>query len=291
MDFSIANEYLQVTATDMGAELQSIKGSDGTEYLWQGDPAYWKRRSPILFPYVARLTGGCYEMDGNRYEMGIHGFASGSRFALIGRNPVRMVWELNSDERTRSAYPRDFSFRVVYALNEKALEITYEVENRDIRPMWFGLGGHPGFRVPLKEGLSFEDYRLTFSSPCHPQRIGFSSDCFLNGKDVLYRLQQNRFIPLKHDLFDDDAIVLKTMVREVSLETDKDPHRVTVRFPQMDYVGFWHRPKTDAPFVCIEPWCSLPSAQDQITVFEKKPDLFRLESGSIYRNCWEIILS
>lgn len=287
---TIHNAYLTVTASEEGAELQSVRGADGAEYLWQGDPAYWKRRAPNLFPFVARLTGGEYEMDGNRYRLPIHGFASSSRFALTEGGEERMTWELAADGQTLEAYPRRFVFRVIYALEGSTLAVIYEVENRDLKTMRFGLGGHPGFRVPLREGLRFEDYRLTFGSPCAPRRIRFTPACFLDGTDSPYPLEDGRILPLRHDLFDEDAVVLKDTARTVTLETDKDPRRVTVRFPGMPYVGFWHRPKTDAPFLCIEPWCSLPAAEGGVTVFEEKEDLIRLSAGETYRNRWEILI-
>ena len=49
----IRNEYLQVEISAMGAELMSVYDlKHKTELLWNGDAAYWKRRSPILFPNV-----------------------------------------------------------------------------------------------------------------------------------------------------------------------------------------------------------------------------------------------
>ncbi|MCR5239316.1 MAG: aldose 1-epimerase family protein, partial [Prevotella sp.] len=44
----LKNEQLSVVISEKGAELQSIKDANGKEYLWQGDPAFWPRRSPIL---------------------------------------------------------------------------------------------------------------------------------------------------------------------------------------------------------------------------------------------------
>ena len=223
--------------------------------------------------------------------MGIHGFASDSRFSLIFNGTDKMVWELISDERTRAAFPREFVFRVIYALYGKTLKITYETENRDEKPIWFGLGGHPGFRVPLVDGLSFEDYRISFAEPCHPRRIGLSSSCFPDGTESSFQLENNRNLPLRHELFDNDAIILKDISREVTLESEKDRHSVTVRFPQMAFLGIWQQMNSDAPYICLEPWCSLPSTQDQITDFEKKADLICLKPGEIYQNNWEISIT
>lgn len=79
--------------------------------------------------------------------------------------------------------------------------------------------------------------------------MGTTPDCYLNGRYEPFSLEEDRILRLRHELFDDDAIILKGMAREVTLETDGDHHAVTVAFPQMDYLGLWHQPKTDAPYI------------------------------------------
>lgn len=41
MNIQLKNEFLTVTVNSMGAELRSVRGADGTEYLWRGDAALW----------------------------------------------------------------------------------------------------------------------------------------------------------------------------------------------------------------------------------------------------------
>ena len=284
---TIQNERMSVTVHEMGAQMWSILAHDGTQYLWQGDEKYWADRALTIFPYVARLWQGKYQLDGQTHEMPIHGFAPGSRFAVVQKTDARMVFELTDSEQTRGQYPRRFAFRVIYALEGDALHVIYEVENRDEKPMHFGLGGHPGFNVPLENGKSFSDYRLRFGEPCSPMRVGFSEDCFVNGKDTAFQLEDG-CLPLAHDLFDDDAIVLRDMAREVTLEPIGGGRSVTVSYPDMPYLGIWHWPKTDAPYVCIEPWRSLPSRLGEMAVFEEQADLVHLDSGKTYRNTWSI---
>lgn len=283
---TIQNDALTVTVSQDGAQLQSIVSRDGTQYLWQGNRAYWADRALNLFPYVARLTQGSYYLDGQLYHMDIHGIAPYRRFRAVRQEPDGLVLELASDAQTRAAYPREFVFQVCYQLSKSALYIIYRVENRDSRPMYFGLGGHPGFNVPLVPGKAFQDYRLRFAEPCAPLRVGFTAACFLSGADTQFPLEDGVMLPLRHDLFDQDAIVLKDVSREVTLEAPGDPHAVTVCFPQMPYIGLWHMPRTDAPYVCIEPWCSLPSAQDKIAVLEEQEDLIFLPAGEVYQNRW-----
>ena len=287
---TIANDRLTVTVNSLGAQLWSIQSKDGTEYLWQGDPAYWSDRALTIFPYVARLWQGQYEMDGRRYAMPIHGLAPTSEFALEEKTDTRMALVLRSSEATYAQYPRHFAFRVIYALEGDTLSVTYEVENRDERTMHFGLGGHPGFNVPLEPGRRFEDYRLRFGGPCSPVRVGFTQDCFVSGQDTPFPLEGDTLLPLRHALFDDDAIVLRDMVRSVTLEAPGGRHSVTVSFPDMPYLGIWHWPRTDAPYVCIEPWRSLPARAGKVAVLEEQEDLVHLGRGQRCTNRWQIVL-
>lgn len=284
---TIKNDCLSVTVSEQGAEFQSILGADGTEYLWQGDSTYWSDRALNIFPYVARLTEGSYYLDGELHHMAIHGIAPYRRFSAAEHTDTRLVLELCSDEKTLAEYPRQFCFRVMYALRKDVLEVTYQVENRDEKTMYFGLGGHPGFNVPLAPGKTFEDYRLRFGEACAPVRVGFSEDCFVTDDDTPFPLEEGCLLPLRHSLFDNDAIVLKEMARQVTLESGSGP-AVTVTFPQMAYLGLWHWPRTDAPYICIEPWCSLPSRKGETAVFEEQENLISLPCGGTYANTWTI---
>lgn len=78
MEQTLSNKLLTVTASSVGAELQSIRSNlTGHEYLLQGDPFYWKRRSPILFPIVGTVW------DGKEYAMNQHGFARDMNSATV----------------------------------------------------------------------------------------------------------------------------------------------------------------------------------------------------------------
>ena len=150
------------------------------------------------------------------------------------------------------------------------------------------MGGHPGFRLPMEEGVKFEDYYLEFGEECYPDRIGHTEACFLSGENKRYPLEENRRLRLRHELFDEDAIVLQSMADRVTLKTDQGSRKVTLYYPQLPYLGIWHVPKTTAPYVCVEPWTSLPSRQGIIEDIRFKPDLIRLKEQEEYCNCWSI---
>ena len=286
---TISNSHLTVTVSELGAELQSIISADGTEYLWQGDPAYWRKRSPNLFPYIGRMPDKTYYLDGQKHQMPIHGFAPTSHFELIEKSDTQLVFELTDSEETYGYYPRHFVFRICYCLTGNRIDIRFVAENRDEKTMYFSMGGHPGFRLPLVDGCSFEDYHLRFAEKCHPMRVVFCKDYLVAGR-APYTLTDDCIIPLTHNLFDDDAVVLENSGASVTLETDKDSHAITVEYPQMKYVGFWHSVKTDAPFVCIEPWSALPSRSGITESLETQPDLTALAPGMQHTNTWSITI-
>lgn len=150
--------------------------------------------------------------------------------------------------------------------------------------MFLGLAGHPGFFVPLETGLKFGDYYLEFSEETMPIRIGISEKGFCSGEDKPLSLHNGHVLPLSHELFDNDAVVLSGMADSVTLKSDMGAKAVCVTNPQMPYLGLWHTPKTDAPYLCIEPWTSLPSHLGVIEDLSQQRNLISLPQGNIYAN-------
>ncbi|MFI3208000.1 MAG: aldose 1-epimerase family protein [Eubacteriales bacterium] len=288
MKYTMANTDLKVLINSKGAEIQSITDKDGMEYLWQGDAAYWKGQAPNLFPFIGRLTEGQYSVANENYKMPNHGFMKLSEFQVKEQKEDKIVFSLNSNEVTKEQYPFDFEVCVVYQLEGKKIGISYVVENTGDTNMYFAIGGHPGFNIPLDEAVCFEDYYLEFSAVSNPKLIGLSDDCYVTGNDVPYALKDDNKILMQHNLFDRDAIVLKEMCKEVTLKSDKGNRQVTVTYPDMNYLGIWHMPKTDAPYVCIEPWTSLPSRKDVIEDLQTKEDMIELPAEEMYVNAWQI---
>ena len=287
---TIKNNYLTVEIQEKGAQLWSIKDASGHEYLWQGDPAYWEDRAPNLFPYIARLTEGKYTLHGETYNMDIHGFAKDSIFESKQPSDNKITFYIGNTEETYCQYPYAFLFEITYELIETKLLITYGVKNKDNKTMYFGVGGHPGFQVPMEDGLAFEDYYLEFDTVEEAKRVGFSEDCFVTGDNELFPLEDGKCLPLHHNMFDDDAIVLTDMARGVKLSSKKGNKAIHVTYPNMPYLGLWHWPKTDAPYICIEPWSSLPSRKDIVEDLETQPGLISLNPKGVYSNQFAIEL-
>ncbi len=288
MIYTIKNDKIEVSVEDLGAQMRSIKDATGKEYLWQGDEKYWNGSAPNLFPYIARLTEGKYILKGRTYEMPKHGFLRNSVLKLKEKTQTKMVFSLTDSEETYRMYPYHFEIKVKYELFENELKVSYNVANKDKKVMYFGVGGHPGFQVPVEKELSFEDYFIEFAKGTDMKRVGMSEDCFVTGKDEAFPLEENRRLYLHHNLFDDDAIILKDAPSKVVLASEKGSARIEMETSHLEYWGIWHKPASDAPYVCIEPWSSLPSKKDIIEDLEKQDNLVSLKPDGYYTGFFKV---
>lgn len=288
MIYTIKNDKIEVSVEDLGAQMRSIKDATGKEYLWQGDEKYWNGSAPNLFPYIARLTEGKYILKGRTYEMPKHGFLRNSVLKLKEKTQTKMVFSLTDSEETYKMYPYHFEIKVKYELFENELKVSYNVANKDKKVMYFGVGGHPGFQVPVEKELSFEDYFIEFAKGTDMKRVGMSEDCFVTGKDEAFPLEENRRLYLHHNLFDDDAIILKDAPSKVVLASEKGSARIELETSHLEYLGIWHKPASDAPYVCIEPWSSLPSKKDIIEDLEKQDNLVSLKPDGYYTGFFKV---
>lgn len=275
MNYILKNDDLTVTLSDLGAEMISVRR--GTcEYVWQGDATYWKGQAPLLFPICGRLIESSYLYNEKKYELSIHGFARNSVFRVARADETEIVFVLESSEATRAVYPFDFVLNVIYRLEGARLVTEAHIRNTGNTVMPASFGGHPGFNVPLNGEGNFEDYYLEFSEPCSPDEVEMTPACFLTGRRKPIPLTDGKILPLRHSLFDIDAIFMARMASGVTLKSAKTERSVTLHYPDMPYLGIWHKPRTDAPYICIEPWCGLPDYDGAPADIMQKSDMFRI---------------
>lgn len=288
MLYTIKNENLTVQISSLGAELQSIKTNDGCEYLYQGNPEFWSGRAPIMFPICGRFFGGKYNYLGKEYEMGSHGFARHSEFALSSQSESEITLTLTENEETKKSYPFNFKFDVTFSLSGGELFVDYKVTNTDEKTLIFALGGHPAFNVPLDKNLKFEDYVVEFDKACDAYKLDLSETCFCTYEDKIYTQGGTKTINLRHELFDNDAIFLYNVPKKVTLYSPLGNRAVVVRFDKMKYVGLWHATKKAAPYVCIEPWNSIPSGDGVVDNLLSKREMIHLEPKCVHKTGFSI---
>ena len=289
MLYTIENNKIKVTITDMGAEMTSlVLKKTGVEYLWQADPEYWTGHAYNLFPICGRLWEGKYTYQGKTYEMNLHGFARKTEYALAEQKEDAITFRLTDSDVTYAQYPFHFELLLTYSLDGASVKTTFQVTNKDEKELIFAIGGHPGFNVPLAEGETFEDYTMTFSEKCEPRQLCMSETCYYLNDTKPFKVRCGKSFKLSHDLFDNDAVFLTDIAPEVTLKSGVSKRFVKVTYPGMKYVGFWHKPQTEAPYVCIEPWISIPADDGKVDDLETKRDMLRLASGCVYEQSFDI---
>ncbi|GAK47795.1 hypothetical protein LOSG293_120320 [Secundilactobacillus oryzae JCM 18671] len=253
---TLKNDYLTVKINEVGAELTSVVDAESqAEYMWQGSSKSWNRHAPILFPIVGRLQDDTFTYDGQEYHMGQHGFARDHTFEIETVSDTLVTLKLASSTETREKYPFDFVLRVTFELKDHVLSVQDQVTNTSTGEMLFSLGGHPGFNVPFDEPTAdFTDYQVTVS----PRQVyttlplkGASVDVANEGT-----LDLNQPLKLDHELFDQDAKILKLNEVEttVMLSSTVNDHGVALTVQNAPYLGIWSAYPNTGNFVCIEPW-------------------------------------
>ena len=288
---TLKNDKICVQINSRGAELFSLKKvGDDTEYLWQGDVKYWGDRAINLFPICGRLVEGRYTYAGVSYEMTIHGFAKQSEMEVVSQTEDKAVFRLTANDETRKAYPFEFVYDVIYTLEGNTVKQTFAIQNVDNKELIFGIGGHPGYNVPLEAGECFDDYYVQFDCAKEPKALVMSPTCFFTGEFVPFPLEENGCLSLRHSLFDDDAIFLADVCKAIELKSRKSSRKVRMTYPDMKFLGFWHMPRTDAPYICIEPWSSTPSYDGKVDALETKNEMVHLAPEGTYENTFTITI-
>ncbi|MBO4919220.1 MAG: hypothetical protein J5365_03590 [Erysipelotrichaceae bacterium] len=240
-----------------GAELVSLK-KNNHEIMWCADPEYWGNASLVLFPFIGRNYDDTFTIQGKRYRMGIHGFASASEFTILEQEADSLLLCLKENEETLQNYPFRFELRIRYALKDDGLSVSFEVINDYDEPLPFNLGFHPGFR--LEKPL--EQYRVFFPEMVNPCEIGIVSRCMLNGKNKKCDLP-DRCIPLNKDLFTESAKIYSGTGSIATLQDD-EKDLFTIVYEGFENIVLWQTLNSDADFICIEGWNGLPGRFEHI---------------------------
>lgn len=285
--FTIEDQRLQVSIHPKGAEIQRIfHQTDQMDYLWGGDPAFWGKHSPLLFPIVGTLKNNTYFYQENTYRLSRHGFARDRVFQMEEQSPTAITFLLRSDEATLRLFPFEFELRVIYRLTDDGLQTTYRVGNPAEAPLYFSIGGHPAFRVPLVAGTAYSDYYLEFDRQENMPRWPISKDGLIEDAPMPL-LEDTRRLPLTKELFAKDALVLKHPVSSgVTLRSARTERGLRMDYPGFPYLGIWAAPGAD--FVCIEPWCGIADSVGSDQQLVKKEGINRLEAGGVFERTWTL---
>ncbi|EAE1347593.1 aldose 1-epimerase family protein [Listeria monocytogenes] len=284
----LENEVLLVEMKTAGAELTRIFHKDtGLEYLWNADSKFWGRHSPVLFPTVGRLVDDTYLVDGKQYHLGQHGFARDRDFQVIEQTENSVRFELDADEDSLAIYPYKFKLSIIYTIEKNTVAVSYEVENTDNKRIYFSIGAHPAFHLPLTDGTTFEDYYLDFGTEENLETLCLEGP-YRSGEIKKIVDEPARYLPLSYDLFKNDALIFEALKqKEMTIKSDKTPHFVKVSFPEFPFVGVWTA-KAGTPFLCIEPWYGIADGAGESVELRDKAGIEHLEPEAVFASEYEI---
>lgn len=285
---TLTSDLLTISIATHGAELCSIIDRSGREYLWQADPRYWKRHSPILFPIVGSVRDGHFTIDGRQYSMSQHGFARDSDFTPLGSTGDEAWYELTSSDTTLATYPYKFRLQVGYRLTGETVTVIWRVTNTDDRDIYFQIGAHPAFYYPDygsdgERGYLWFDREDSFTY----LRIGDGACASLTPHS---QPLDGHLLRLDTHTFDIDTFIIEgsQLTSVALLDRERRPH-LTMQFDS-PLLGIWSPPRKDAPFVCIEPWYGRCDREGFEGEFRDRDHVNRLAAGQTFEASYKIII-
>jgi galactose mutarotase-like enzyme len=274
---SFSSGELSAEVSSLGAQIYALRDRGGRDLLWNGDPAVWSGRAPLLFPIVGVLAGGSYRVGASVYRLSRHGFARGRTFELVESSPAAAAFRLKFDQASLEVYPFRFELDVRFALDGPSLSVTTLVRNLGTEEMPASFGYHPAFRWPLPFGQARSAHFIEFADdePAPVRR--------LDSGGLLTPVRHptpvaHRRLELADALFQDDVIIFDQIrSRSVTYGAQGGP-RIRLSFPDSPYLGVWTKPKAD--FICIEPWHGVSDAEGFAGDFRAKTGVFMVGAGA-----------
>lgn len=252
---TLSNDKVCIQIADHGAELVSIVANE-TEYLWQADPKYWGRHSPVLFPIVGRVWDNTYRHKGSLYELGQHGFARDKDFQLTYEEDDALIYSLESDEDTLKKYPFPFVLEIGYRLKGNRIEVMWSVQNTGNETMYFQIGAHPAFYYRDLDPVTNERGFLDFGKNKKTLEFVFPTEkgCTPEKRETL--TLNEGMLELTPATFQCDTYIFENnQLKKITLtDKQKNPY-LSLEF-ESPLVAVWSPSVAhpDVPFVCIEPW-------------------------------------
>jgi galactose mutarotase-like enzyme len=279
MTISISNTFLKATFNTKGAELTALH-SKQRNYIWNGNPQFWGKHSPILFPIVGTIKNNEYFFEGKKYNLNRHGFARDLDFKIISQTQTSVVFSLKNNYKTILAFPFEFELQILYQLDENKLNVSYRVQNNDKKIMPFSIGAHPAFAL----NESFENYGLQFSDDEKINYYLLDSDLVAEKSTILK--VKNKRLDLNYKLFENDALVFKSMQSDAITIFEYDKAILKLHYKGFPNFGIWT--KHNAPFICLEPWYGYSDTNESTQQIVEKEGIQLLKPNAIFDATYNI---
>jgi galactose mutarotase-like enzyme len=142
--------------------------------------------------------------------------------------------------------------------------------------MYFAVGGHPGFRCPVKAGEKFTGHYLEMERDVYHATL---LDKGLRTSKKTEITTDDGKLWLLPSLFDNDALVFEGgQVNRISLVSHLSGKKVEMECDRWPYFGIWTKKGCDQ-FVCLEPWYGITDHESATGALQEKQGMIRLEAG------------
>ncbi|OYX85697.1 MAG: aldose epimerase [Flavobacteriales bacterium 32-34-25] len=281
MTTTISNAYLTAKINHKGAELFSLQANDTLkEYIWEGNPEFWGKHSPVLFPIVGTLKNNSYKVNNSEYQLSRHGFARDMTFEVIEKTENSVTFSIQSSVETLKVYPFKFELQIIYALEGKKLNIIYKVINKNQSQLPFSIGAHPAFAL---EG-NFDEYELEFEKNEALVYHLLENDLISTATKTIEK--QDNLVLLNYPLFENDALIFKSLKsKKLTISKNQIPF-LRVDFQGFPNLGIWT--KKDASFLCIEPWYGYSDTNEATGNLFEKEGIQIIEANEIFNSKFTI---
>ncbi len=284
----LKNETLTILISEIGAELQSIKDATGKEYLWQADPNYWPRHSPILFPIVCSVNNDTYRVDGEEYHLPRHGFARDREFQVVYQHEDEVALQLLWDDETLKVYPYLFALTITYTLVGNSISIEWQVDNLDEDEIHFQIGGHPAFNIPDMQEGEAQHGRIQLDASAPIYRYTSFIDGTHDMTEDLVETSEEGIIDFNDETWSKDSIQIHRCQTTQAEILDKEGNPVVTVYYETPVCAFWSPYKKNAPFVCVEPWYGVGDYRGFDGEFRDKPLMNHLLPGASFLGGYQI---
>ena len=317
MRYFLENNDIKVEIDSFGAEIKSVINKNNMrEYMWYGNPKFWGRTSPVLFPFVGSLKDKKYTWKGKEYDMGQHGFARDNEFEFVSQTEDEIWFRFKSNLETLVKYPFEFVLEIGYKIesdnlmeNESGKQKTSKEEREDerkgmiaatVKVMWrifnpsndtmyFSIGAHPAFLCPIhgfdttKKGWK-DGYKLYFEGVDKIHHHGNDVASGLALREDIELPLDNGYATITTDFFDRCTYMIEgNQTGCVGIADEEGNLFVDVCF-DAPLFAVWSPEGKNAPFICIEPWFGRCDAVDFDGDLSEREYTNVLEAGETFEN-------
>lgn len=276
---TLSNSNLTAKINPIGAELFSLE-SNNKEYIWEGNPAFWGKHSPVLFPIVGTLKNNTYSYNKINYHLSRHGFARETEFKLLDKKDNSAIFSIESNPNTLKVYPFEFELQLIYTLEENFLHIEYKVINKGNVQMPFSIGAHPALSLPG----NFENYSIEFEKE-EPLVYNLLETDLISNKTKTLATVDNK-VALNYPLFENDALIFKTLKSNYLTIYEHEKPLIRMHYEDFPDLGIWT--KMNAPFLCIEPWFGYSDSIENTGNIMEKEGIQILEPKATFESKFSI---